>query len=128
MKRIAAFSLIASLVLMLSGCATVFKGPNERVSLNSDPRGAEVFVNDEYVGDTPLRLKLETKRGYRIEFRKEGYRPKVVNISNHIGVGWIVLDVLTGLVPVLIDAVTGSWYGLDQTHVNAALVRQQPRP
>jgi len=125
MKKIAACTLVASLVLLLSGCATLFKGPNERVSLSSDPKGAEVFVNDEYRGDTPLRLKLESRRSYRIEFRKEGYRPKVVNISNHIGAGWIILDVITGLVPVLIDAVTGSWYGLDQTHVNAYLERQQ---
>jgi hypothetical protein len=128
MKKITACLLAAAFITLLPGCATVFKGPNEHVSLNSDPRGAEVYINDAYMGDTPLRIKLEARHGYRIEFRKEGYKPKVVTISNHIGAGWVVLDVITGLVPVLIDAVTGSWYGLDQTHVNAALVRQQPRP
>jgi hypothetical protein len=126
MKRTAA-ALIASLALGLSGCATVFHGSHERMSVDSDPRGAEVYINDKYSGDTPLRIKLWSGAIYRIEFRKEGYRPKVVNISNHIGVGWIVLDVITGLVPVLIDAVTGSWFSLDQHFVDAALERQQPR-
>ena len=62
------------LSLSLTGCATIFKGTTERVSLNSEPHGAEVYVNEAYVGDTPLRLKLETKHAYRIEFRKDGYK------------------------------------------------------
>jgi hypothetical protein len=47
------------------------------------------------------------------------------NITNHVGVGWIVLDVIFGLVPVIVDAATGSWYELDQKIVNALLEKQQ---
>jgi len=125
MKKTVAAILMIGLSLSMTGCATIFKGTTERVSLNSEPHGAEVYVNDAYVGDTPLRLKLETKHAYRIEFRKDGYKSKVVNISNHVGAGWIVLDVIAGLVPVLIDAVTGGWYSLDQNYVNASLERQR---
>lgn len=41
------------------------------------------------------------------------------------GAGWIVLDVLAGLVPIIVDAATGAWYGLDQDNVNAVLEKQQ---
>ena len=44
-----------------------------------------------------------------------------LNITNHVGAGWIVLDVLCGLVPVIIDAATGAWCDLDQKNIKAVL-------
>jgi len=81
------------------------KKPN---SYKSDPKGAEVYVNGRYMGHTPCRLKLESRESYVIEFVKQGYDTKSVNVTNHVAVGWIVLDVLAGLVPVVVDAATGS--------------------
>jgi len=37
-----------------------------------------------------------------------------------------VLDVLGGLVPIIVDAATNSWYKLDQSNFNAVLASQQP--
>jgi hypothetical protein len=77
------------------------------------------------MGTTPIRLKLESKRTYIIEFKKEGYETKVFTITNHVGVGWVILDVIGGLIPVVVDAITGAWYELDQDAVNAILEKQQ---
>jgi len=74
-----------------------------------------------------LALKLESKKTYTIEFKKEGYETKSYNITNHVGAGWIILDVLAGLVGVIVDAATGAWYSLDQKNVNAILENQQPQ-
>ena len=38
-----------------------------------------------------------------------------------VGGVWIVLDILGGVIPIVIDAATGNWYELDQDHVNALL-------
>ena len=78
------------------------------------------------MGETPFALKLESKKTYTIEFKKEGFETKIYNITNHVGAGWIVLDVLAGLVGVIVDAATGAWYSLDQKNVNAVLRKQQP--
>ena len=126
MKKSVSVFLLFSIILLTSSCATVFKGSREEVNFNSDPQRAEVYVNGTLMGTTPVALKLESKKGYTIEFKKEGFKTKTVNISNRIGAGWIVLDVLFGLVPVIVDAATGSWYSLDQKNVNAALEKQQP--
>jgi hypothetical protein len=117
-------ALIALTVFSMS-CATVFKGNHSRVGFTSEPRGAKVYVDGAYMGDTPIRLKLESRHDYTIEFVQEGYKTKAFHLTNHIGPGWVVLDVILGLVPVLVDAVTGSWYDLDQKHLNAVLERQQ---
>jgi len=125
MKKVISINLAVALFLLTSSCATLFKGTSSRVDFSSDPQGAKIYVNGNYMGDTPIRLKLESKRTYNIEFRKEGYQTKTFNITNHVGAGWIVLDILAGLVPVIIDAATGAWYELDQKTVNAILEKQQ---
>jgi hypothetical protein len=119
------FALI-TLAVFSGSCATVFKGNHSRVGFTSEPQGAKVYIDGQYLGDTPIRLKLESRHDYTIEFVKDGYKTKAFHLTNHVGPGWVVLDVILGLVPVLVDAVTGSWYDLDQKHLNAVLERQQP--
>lgn len=87
----------------------------------SDPQGAQVYVNGDYVGTTPVKIELKNNKDYSIEFRKDGYRSKTYQLGKHLGAGWIILDVLFGLVPVVVDAITGDWYNLDSDHVNMVL-------
>lgn len=121
----AAVCLFAMMIWLVSGCASVFKGTSTNVDVSSDPSGAKVYVNGHLMGKTPVTLKLESKKVYHLEFQKEGYETKAYTITNHVGVGWVVLDVIFGLVPVVVDAATGAWYELDQDSVNALLETQQ---
>ncbi len=127
MRKVISLTLVISLFVLFSSCATIFKGTSSKVDFDSRPQGAKVYANGNYMGDTPIRLKLESKQTYNIEFRMEGYKTKTFNITNHVGVGWIILDVLAGLVPVIVDAATGAWYELDQKNVNAVLEKQKER-
>jgi len=122
---VASACVCALTLVLFSGCATIFKGASSEVFFYSEPAGAEVYVNGFRMGQTPVELKLESKKTYNIEFKKEGYETQTYVISNHVGVGWVVLDVIFGLIPVVVDAVTGSWYELDQSNVNAILKGQQ---
>ena len=124
MKKLISCVVLFSLVFFLSSCATLFKGTNDEVRFGSEPQRAEVWVNGAKMGETPLSLKLESKKTYQIEFRKEGYKPVTKSITNHVGAGWIILDVLAGLVPAIVDAATGAWYSLDQKNVDAMLEKQ----
>jgi len=67
---------------------------------------------------------LKADKSYNIEFRKEGYESVTRVVNTKVGGGWIVLDILGGLIPVIIDAVTEDWNKLDQDAVNAALIEQ----
>jgi hypothetical protein len=123
MKLKALIMLVA--IVNFAACATLFKGTSQEVNFNSNPQKARVIVNGVDMGETPLVLKLESKKTYAIEFRVEGYKPKTYTISNHIGPGWVILDVFAGLLGVIIDAATGAWYSLDQSNVDAILEKQQ---
>lgn len=103
--------------LYLSSCATLFKDCSEEVNFGSNPSGAEIWVDGKFMGNTPQNFKLISKKTYVIEF-KYGGQSKTVNLNNHVGAGWIVLDVLGGLIPVIIDAISGEWYSFDQKNIN----------
>jgi hypothetical protein len=117
MKNRFSVFLVILCSLYLTSCATLFKGSSEEINFNSNPTGAEVWIDGKMMGHTPYNLNLITKKIYIIEFKFNG-QTKTVNLNNHVGAGWVVLDVLAGLVPIIIDAVTGAWYGLDQKNVN----------
>jgi hypothetical protein len=64
------------------GCAAVFKGTSNNVDFRSEPEGAKVYVNRVLMGTTAVNLKLESKRAYHVEFKKEGYKSSpVVSLS-----------------------------------------------
>lgn len=124
-RKIATLGISFLLIIGLSGCfATVIKGKNSKVEMTSIPSGADVYVNGEHVGQTPIKLKLDSSKSYTIEFRKSGYKSQTKQLSSGIGPGWVVLDVAFGLIPVVVDAATGSWYSLDEDHVKAVLEKE----
>lgn len=128
MKKISAVIVLMSLILVLTGCATIFTGGRGKFQATSSPQGADVFVNGEKMGQTPLTLRLKTKGEYKIVIRKEGYKEQSFRITNKVGVGWVILDVLMGLVPVIVDAATGSWYTFNEKNFNAELEKNAPFP
>ncbi len=117
--------LLAVAVLMLSGCATLFKGTTEAVTYNSNPPGAKVYVNGRLMGETPFQIDMESNRSYKVEFRKDGYLERTVVLNDFVDGSWVVLDVVGGLVPAAVDAATGAWCTLDQPTVNALLEARQ---
>jgi hypothetical protein len=114
--------------IFISSCALIFKGTKEELEFESDPQRAEVYIDGVKMGETPFAMKLVTKKTYTVEFRKEGYKSKAFQINNKVGAGWIILDILGGLIPVIIDAATGAWYSFDQKNIDAVLEKQQQKP
>jgi len=113
--KLTALTLIISCFL-LSDCAALFHGSSENVNFGSNPVGAEVLVDGRMMGHTPINYKLESKRSYVIEFRFEG-KTQTINLGNHVGAGWIILDILGGLLPIIVDAATGAWFSFDQSNL-----------
>jgi hypothetical protein len=116
--------LISSLSSFFYGCATILKGENETVDINSDPKGAKIIINGRMLGKTPLQIKLKPKNTSYIEFEKAGYEKKTFILSSSVGGGWVILDIIFGLVPLAIDAATGSWYNFDDNYANVYLEKE----
>jgi len=120
MKKLFISFVIAS-SLCYTGCATLFSGSSDEVSLSSDPKGANVYVNGDNRGKTPITLSLKKGKEYSIEFEKDGYEKKTWHLSYSLGAGWLILDVLAGLVGIIVDASTGAWNEFNDDSYKARL-------
>lgn len=72
-------------------------------------------------GTTPTTLALAKNKSYTVTFHKEGFQDATVQIDRKVSAGYVVLDVLGGVIPVVIDAATGSWYSLSTNNVSVNL-------
>jgi hypothetical protein len=119
-----ATTLFAIGILYLIGCATVIKGGYGDIDVKSDPRRAEVFVDGELVGETPITVDLRTNQTHIIEFKKEGFETKTYILHHHLGAGWLVLDLLFWP-SLIVDAITGDWYTFDEYEVSVKLEKEK---
>jgi hypothetical protein len=99
--------ILAACCLFGTGCATIFKGSNEKVSFSTEPENASVYVNGMYSGKGAFQQNLASNGTYAVECRRLGYEAKSQTINHSVGAGWIILDVLGGFVPA--DHRCGNW-------------------
>ena|ERR1035437_7116057 len=114
MKTAISFFSIIVVLGFISGCATIFAAKTQSLSVTSEPTETEVYANGLKMGVTPVELDLKADKSYIIEFRKEGFQTITKVVNTKVGPGWIVLDVLMGVIPVIVDASTGAWRQSDQ--------------
>ena len=111
-NRLVLIALVSATV-GLTGCATIFSPGPDPVKFGSDPQGAEVIVNGQSMGYTPVELELRPEKTYTVTFRKQGYESATVTLTTHVQAGWVVLDIFAGVVGVAVDAATGKWKAFD---------------
>ncbi len=123
-QKLFTLTLAATILFMSSGCATLFGPSQQQVYTTSTPAGADVYVNGVRMGVTPYILKLKPNQQYTIEFKKPGFKTIGKTVNSKVGAGWVILDVLGGLIPIVVDAATGNWKKLDQDAVDAQLEKE----
>jgi hypothetical protein len=117
----------AATLLLASGCATVLRGDHSAVDVTSQPDCAAVYVNGVPSGYTPTTLQLKSKSNYTVEVRAPGHRSAAAATTSSLGGGWLVLDIVTGILPAIVDAATGAWYHQDPGRLHLVL-KEGPSP
>lgn len=77
-----AFSLAAALLLTCASAGCI----ERTVSINTEPEGATVFLNDQEVGQSPVTVPFTWYGDYDIAIRKEGYQ--TVKTNHRIKTPW----------------------------------------
>jgi hypothetical protein len=115
---------------LLCGCGAILHGTRQDIDVQSSPAGAKVeTAPPSGMFTTPARLSLERKNSYVLTFTSAGYSSATVNINRDIGLATVVSDVLlTGLLGVAIDWVTGAWFGLSPEYATVTLTRTASGP
>jgi hypothetical protein len=123
--RAAALTLIVATTTGLSACGALFNGGPANVAVNSNPSGAEVWIDGTNRGVTPATLSLAKNKSHTLTFRKAGFQETTFQLNRKVSGGYVILDILGGLIPIIVDAATGSWYVLDTNTVNVNLQGSQ---
>lgn len=109
--------------LASSGCGLLASGTTTIVPIRSEPSGAEVWVDGVRVGETPLRVALRSEEPHRVELRRSGFVPRALQFEPVIDASYVILDVATVFVGLLIDAATGGYYELRPDRLAVRLSR-----
>ena len=73
--------LLPALAALVSACSST-PSFTEDVTINSQPQGADVFVNNELVGQTPTIINLQKNGVYDIKLVKKGYKDVNMNVAS----------------------------------------------
>lgn len=74
------FAMILS-ISSLFASATLFHGTTQNITIDSDPAGANVYVDGQLMGTTPVTLTLKKGKYKTIEIRKECYKPVTLTLQ-----------------------------------------------
>jgi hypothetical protein len=68
-------------VFLMAGCASVLKGTQQDVKFDSNPEGAQVFIDGDLMGETPLTLNLKKNKYDNIMVKREGYETQNIPLE-----------------------------------------------
>ncbi len=114
-----ALPIILSVVLLVSSCASILNGKNQKIDVNSYPTGARVYVDGEDTGViTPAKVKVRRKsKGVTLTLQKQGYEDNSTKLNSKFNPTVIANIVLGGIPGALIDLGTGAFYKYGEKNI-----------
>jgi len=99
MRRLLTTScLIAS--MLATGCGSIIHGPEQKITFNSSPAGAEVVYDGGVRGITPCQVSLKRRPLTNIVvIRQEGYTDKEVKVETGVSMWALLGNVVIGGIP-----------------------------
>ena len=111
-------ALLYSLLLTLSGCASIFGDNTRAVKVDSQPSGATIFVDNQQYGVTPAVITLPTYiyGGKSVTVKKKGFQDQTAMVNSKFQ-PVALLDILFWPA-FLVDGATGNIVKIDPANLN----------
>ena len=81
--------------VLTAGCASVLGSKQADFSFNSNPQQAEVLVDGNPMGETPLKGKLSNTKAHAVTFKKEGFQEVSRQLEKGTGAGSVIFEELS---------------------------------
>ena len=129
MRKLFFYPLLAGILALIGlfqGCATVTRGTNDVLVVESEPAGATVLLSNGMTGKTPTSFKVPRKNPLVVKIKKEGYETLEVNVNPKMvsagGMGMAGNVLLGGAIGAVVDGNNGSMRDLSPNPVSVKLV------
>src|SRR5438309_7399579 len=121
------YSLLFLPLLFFTSCATITRGIHDKLTVTSDPSGANVVLSTGERGVTPAKFVKERKtEPFTVTVSKSGYVPQTVKVESKFGgTGGAAMAgnvILGGAIGLGVDAGTGAYNSLYPNPVSVHLV------
>ncbi len=113
-------------VLFLTSCATITRGIHEKLTVLSDPSGAEVKLSSGEQGVTPAKFVKSRKESFTVTVSKAGYTAQTVKVESKFsatgGTAMAGNAIAGGIVGIGVDAMSGATSSLYPNPVSVHLL------
>src|SRR5947208_1211767 len=121
------YSLLFLPFLFFTSCATITRGVHDKLSVISDPPGANVVLSTGERGVTPTKfVKLRRTEAFTVTVSKPGYVSESIRVVSKIGgTGGTAMAgnaLIGGVIGLGVDAGTGAYNSLYPNPVSVHLV------
>ena len=116
--------LMVTLVVLLSGCATIVASGPTDLTFRSDPPNADVVVNGDNKGEAPVTVAMHAEKDNIVVFHKDGCRDLTLVPKTSAGVGYIVADLFLPF-GLIIDLITQEWQTFPERDITGDLDCQE---
>ena len=102
--------LFLGTILLVSGCASIVTGTDQKITFNSEPDGATITVSGRVLGKTPLTTSIDKDENQSLVFEKEGYKIFTTQLSTSTN-PWLFGNIffgVAGLFSSTTDSVSGA--------------------
>lgn len=111
----------AAVLVGVAACGTIMHGGSQDLGIASAPSGAQVTIDNQNKGVTPMVASISRKQNHIIHFAMEGYQPTDVTVTHSVS-GWVWGNVVFGgVVGLAVDAITGGLYKLNANEISATM-------
>lgn len=126
MSRILVLAVVLVFVGAITGCASIFCGGRQEVTVLSNPTGATVTLSNGQVGQTPARFML--KRGKQLSgtVALPGYAAQQVTFDKAFNPWFLGNLIIGGPLGMVIDLATGAIWKVNPSEVNVDLRATSP--
>lgn len=104
---------LGAIAILLSGCATITRGKQDVLEIQTTPSGAQVQTsNGMSCGSTPCALKMDRRSDLVVNITKKGCKPMAINVTHktaNAGAAGVAGNVLVGgIIGLAVDGATGA--------------------
>jgi len=127
MKNIYKSASVLAVAIIFAGCATIFKGTTQDISISSSPDKAIVTIKtmagvQVFSAATPVTAKLGKKYAYIATIKLAGYTESTIQISQSMD-GWFIGNLLCGgIIGMIIDYANGAMWDLQPESISVSLI------
>lgn len=123
-NRIVLCALTLVGAVAFSGCAGMFSGETQMLTVKSSPAGANVSINGMPIGQTPITAPIAKKKDILITLTKDGYKEVTAPLNTSFD-PMALVGLFSYGTPITTDIQKGTAYQISPNYYQFELQKQE---